>query len=81
MRSIRTVTVKNCFNLRREFSLDPWEASATNFCSSYKYYPMPDQDKWRLSFLMDLLKNKYEMQACDENIDIVIGLIESLCST
>ena len=80
-KDIRTVTGKNCFNLCQEFSLDPWEVSASSFSSSYKYYPMPDQDKWRLSFLMDLLKNKYEMQACDENIDIVIGLIESLCST
>ena len=44
-------------------------------------YVLPDQDKWRLSYLMDLLVQKYEMDACGEDTDIVTELIQSLCSS
>ena len=30
-------------------------------------FALLDQDKWRLSFLMDLVKQKYDIKACDEN--------------
>ena len=80
-KDVRSVTGKNCHNISREFALNPWEVSSSYFCNIYKYYPMPDQARWRLSFLMDLLKNKYEMLACDEEINILNGLIESLCSS
>ena len=78
---IRSVTGRNCSNLCQEFSVDPWQVSASSFSRGYKQYELPDQDRWRLSFLMDLLKQKYAMQACDENTDVVTELIESLCSS
>ena len=78
---IRSVTAKNCYNLTEEFSLDPWTVPICRFNEEYKYYVLPDQDKWRLSYLMDLLVQKYEMDACGEDTDIVTELIQSLCSS
>ena len=78
---IRLVTAMNCFKLKEEFSLDPWLTTAGRFHTDYKYYDIPEVDKWRLSYLMDLLKQKYEMDVCGENTDVVIELIESLCSS
>ena len=78
---IRSVTGRNCLNLREEFSVDPWEVSASRFNMDYKQYELPGQDRWRVSYLMDLLKQKYDMQACDEKVDVVTQLIESLCSS
>ena len=43
-------------------------------------YELPEQDRWRLSYLMDLLKQKYEMQACDEK-NVVVTDLMSLCSS
>ena len=78
---IGSVTGRNCMNLRNEFSLDPWKESSSSFSRKHQDCQLPDQDKWMLSYLMDLLLQKYEMQACDEDTTIVTGLIESLCST
>ena len=71
----------NCFKLKEEFSLDPWLTTTGRFNTDYKYYDIPEVDKWRLSYLMDLLKQKYEMDVCGEDTDVVIELIESLCSS
>ena len=65
---IRSVTGRNCFKLREEFAVDPWSVSVCSFKQAYKQYELPEQDRWRLSYLMDLLKQKYEMQACDEKM-------------
>ena len=78
---IRSVTGRNCLKMREEFSVDPWSVSACTFNKVYKQYELPEQDRWRLSYLMDLLKQKYEMKACDEKTDVVTELIESLCSS
>ena len=43
-------------------------------------YELPELDRWRPSYLMDLLKQKYEMQACDEKNVLVTDLM-SLCSS
>ena len=48
--------------------------------SKLTQYDLPEKDRWRLSYLMDLLKQKYDLQACDEKTDVVTQLIESLCS-
>ena len=61
--------------------MDPWQLLASKFIMDYKQYELPGQDRWRLSYLRDLLKQKYDMQACDEKVDVVTQLIESLCSS
>ena len=78
---IRSVTAMNCFKLKEEFSLDPWLTTTGRFNTGHKYYDNPKLDKWRLSYLMDLLKQKYEMEVYGEDTDVVAQLILSLCSS
>ena len=58
---IMSVTAKNCYKLEEEFSLDPWLTTASRFSIGYKLYDIPELDRWRLSYLMDLLRQKYDM--------------------
>ena len=81
VQDIRSVTGSNCYNMEQEFGLNPCQVSAKILSSQYKYHALPDQDERRLFYLLDLLKNKYEMKVCDEDTNIVDGLIESLCSS
>ena len=78
---IRSVTGRNCLNLSMEFDLHPWFSHPGSFKSNYKWYLVPDMDKWRLPLLTSLLEKKYEMAVCGEELDTIIGLIESLCSS
>ena len=64
-----------------EFDLDPWRSSSRLFQNVYKLYEVPEADKWRLSLLKKLMTSKYEMAVCDEDIETITELIESLCST
>ena len=77
---VRSVTGKNCLKLSQEFSLDPSRDSASQFHEAYSWYALPEQDDWRIPLLNTLLTQRYEMSACGENLEIVSGLIESLCS-
>ena len=65
----------------QEFSLDPSRDSASQFHEAYSWYALPEQDDWRIPLLNTLLTQRYEMSACGENLEIVSGLIESLCSS
>ena len=76
---VRSVTGKNCLKLMEEFSLDPWKNSPGQFAKVYKFYDIPDQDRWRLPLLGSLMKSKCEMAACGEDLKTVTELIESLC--
>ena len=78
---VRSVTGKNCLKLSQEFSLDPSRDSASLFHGAYKLYGLPEQDDWRIPLLNTLLNQRYEMSACGEDLEIVSGLIESLCSS
>ena len=78
---VRSVTGKNCLNMKNEFSLDPWKEPASSFGMKYKMYEVPEQDHWRPSLLSSLLREKYEMDITGENIETISGLIESLCSS
>ena len=76
-----SVTGRNLERLRQEFYLDPWTMSSKTFKAAYKGYLVPEQDKWRLSLLERLLSQRREMATCDENVEPVTELIDSLCST
>ena len=78
---IRSVTGRNCHNLVQEFNLDPWSSSPAAMRAKYSHYEVPDADSWRLPLLTTLIQQRYELNACDEDTDIVDGLIESLCSS
>ena len=78
---VRSVTGKNCPKLIQEFSLDPSRDSASQFHEAYSWYALPEQDDWRIPLLNTLLTQRYEMSACGEDLEIVSGLTESLCSS
>ena len=78
---VRSAVGKNVMNLKTEFKLDPWRDSAKLFQKEYKHHEDPAMDKWRLPFLMQLLVTQYEMKVCDEDVENISGLIESLCSS
>ena len=80
-RDEKSVTGHNLEQLRQEFSLDPWTRSSRMFKAAYKGYIVPEQDKWRLPLLERLLSQRREMSTCDENVESVTELIDSLCST
>ena len=76
---VRSNTGRNCRNLELEFSQEPWSWSPSSFNEVYKQYELAEQDRWRISYLRDLLYQREDMKACDENTDVVTNLIESLC--
>ena len=78
---IRTTTGRNIRNLEEEFAQNPWTLLPSSINSMYQQYGLPQQDSWRISYLSDLMYQRYEMKACDEDTEIVTQLIESLCSS
>ena len=60
---IKSNTGRNCRNLEMEFSQEPWSWSPSSFNEVYKQYELAEQDRWRISYLRDLLYQR----ACDEN--------------
>ena len=78
---VRSVTARNCLNMVREFSLDPWIVPAFKFKKEYKMYEVPEPDHWRPSLLSSLLREKYELNVTGENTKTITELIESLCSS
>jgi hypothetical protein len=78
---VRSVTGKNCLKLSQEFSLDPNRDSASQFHGAYSWNALLEQDDWRIALLNTMLTQRYEMSACGEDLEIVSGLIESLCSS
>ena len=80
-RDRQSVTGKNLAMLEGEFGLDPWCKSGNIFKSKFKGYIIPDADKWRLPLLQRLLIQRRDMVACDEEVEHITELIDSLCST
>ena len=76
---IRSVVGKNVSQLKEEFDLDPWRHSSRVYQKEYKYYEVPEVDKWRLPLLSQLLATRNEMEVCGEETETIVGLIESLC--
>ena len=79
-REMGSVTGKNLFNIENEFGLDPWQCSSLELKKVYSYYMVPEADKWRLPFLVKLLDQRIDMDACGEKTKAVSELIESLSS-
>ena len=76
-----SVTAGNLAYLKEVFKLDPWTQSMMVFKKMYKGYTVPEVDGWRLPMLEKLLNQRREMAACDEEVDDITGLIDSLCSS
>ena len=67
--------------LKQEFNLDPWTRSAACFKGGYVGYTVPEVDRWRLPLLRKLLAKRSEMVVCEEEVDTITDLIDSLCSS
>ena len=78
---VRSTLAKNCSQLEDEFQIDPWVESARTLKHKYVYYRTPEADKWRLSLLESLLRERYQLDVMGERLDIINGLIDSLCSS
>ena len=78
---VRSVTMKNCLNIREEFGIWPWTCHRHDLRKQYKLYVTPDIDAWRLPLLGSLLKQRYEMEIMGEDASTICELIESLCSS
>ena len=76
---VGSVTGANLLNIGREFDLDPWTCSTGQLKEKYNFYPVPDEDAWRLPLLVKLLNQRMEMRACDEPTTTISELIDSLC--
>ena len=76
-----SVTGKNLEHLREVFSLDPWTQHVGQFKTKYKGYIVPETDKWRDALLQKLLDQRRDMVACEEEVETITSLIDSLCSS
>jgi hypothetical protein len=76
-----SVTGCNLLHLKEVFNLDPWTQPVGLFKKMYSGYSVPEVDSWRLPFLQRLLEQRRDMGACDEEVDAITGLIDSLCSS
>ena len=80
-RDIGSVTGGNLSAIGEEFNIDPWTVSFSEFSKNYTQYKVPDEDSWRLPFLVKLLEEKMVLEVCGENIVDYTDLIASLCSS
>ena len=80
-RDQESVTGRNLSHLSEVFSLDPWTQHVTQFHKMYQGYSVPEQERWRLPLLVKLLEQRRVMAACEEEVEDITGLIDSLCSS
>ena len=80
-RDMGSVTGRNLVHLQDVFNLDPWTKSVGHFKKMYTGYLVPEVDSWRLPMLERLLAQRREMVVCEEEVDAITGLIDSLCSS
>jgi hypothetical protein len=80
-RDMGSVTGRNLLHLNEVFNLDPWTQPVGLFKKMYTGYMLPEVDRWRLSLLQRLLDQRRDMVACEEEVETITGLIDSLCST
>ena len=80
-KDLGSVTGQNLLHLQEVLNLDPWTESVGKFKKMYKGYLVPEDDSWRLPLLKRLLDQHKEMIACEEEVEAISGLIDSLCSS
>ena len=76
-----SVTGKNLEHLREVFNLDPWTQHVGQFKANNTGYIVPEVDKWRAALLQKLLDQRRDMVACEEVMETITSLINSLCSS
>ena len=76
---IRSITGKNCKNIKLEFTDRILDFSLRKMRSLYTVYTVPERDNWRLHLLSSLLDQRQEMDAMGEDHVNLDELIDSLC--
>ena len=77
----QSVTSKNIALVERESGCSPWDYSSMRVKSGLKRKTIPDNNEWRLSFLMKLLKLRRTEEKLLANTDRLTEMIDSLCDT
>ena len=80
-RCARSNTGKNLMQIERETSLDPWVTASWKIVAAVPRSEVPDQEKWRLAYLMKLIAARQQMESSCEDTCEINALIESLCSS
>ena len=80
-RCARSTTGRNLLNIQRETSLDPWLTPAWKVSAAVQKSPLPENEKWRLHYLMKLIAARQELESSCGNTEEVNSLIDSLCSS
>ena len=60
---VRSNVSRNCSNIAEEFGIDPWVDRSKKIKHEYKYYKVPETDRWRIPLLDSLLRERYELDA------------------
>ena len=79
--NIQSVTGRNLYNIGNLFNLDPRKDNVEVFKNTNIGYSAPEEDKWRLPFLMKLLAQRRELFICEEDTGYIDDVIDSLCAT
>ena len=80
-KDLGSVTGRNLLHLQEVFNLDPWTKPTGLFKQMYTGYMVPEVDSWRLPLLVRLLDQRRDMVVCEEEVETITGLIDSLCSS
>ena len=79
--NMRTVYGKNLWSIRRQSKC---EVSSRNMMRVFKYAPIPNEDKWKVQVVKDLLEVKWntsEFENFDQDNDEIDELLRTLCSS
>ena len=80
-RCARSTTGSNLLQIERETLIDPWVNPGWKVRAEVSKSSVPDNEKWRLQYLMKLVMARQQMESSCEDTDEVNSLIESLCSS
>ena len=78
---IQSNTGRNLHNIATLFNLNPRQDHVNSFKDKNIGNTTPEEDKWRLPFLVKLLDKRSELFTCEEDTANIDELIESLCAS
>ena len=79
--NMRTVYGKNLWSIKRQSSC---EVSSRNIMKVMKYAPIPNEDKWKIQVVKELLEVKWntrEFENFDQDNDEIYEMLRALCSS
>ena len=80
-RDHRSTTYKNLQHIKNLSSLDPWDFSSQKIKLHLPTKQVPENQKWRLGLMANLMKIKGEKYVNAEDATKICAMLDSLCST